>query len=180
MLWKEKDRSRIRNVQIDNLRGLLGIRRMDRVPNARIRALCGVTKEVDERIGVCVLQWFGHLERMEKDGISNRVYVGVCAGSRSLGRLRKKWIDTVKDCLRKTGLDVTQAKRMVQDRSERRGFVRGECMGHSPGDELQTLARCHSCELPQLYEACGCKSGCGRAYNLKSIKGIVFLHFLKL
>ena len=31
MLWKEKERSRTRAVQMDNLRGLLGIRRMDRV-----------------------------------------------------------------------------------------------------------------------------------------------------
>ena len=28
-----------------------------------------------------------------------RVYVGVCAGSRSVGSLRKSWIDTVKECL---------------------------------------------------------------------------------
>ena len=35
MLWEE--RSRIRAVQMDNLRGVLGIRRMDRVLNAQIR-----------------------------------------------------------------------------------------------------------------------------------------------
>ena len=40
MLWKEKERSRIR----DSLRVLLGIRRINRVPNARIMELCGVTK----------------------------------------------------------------------------------------------------------------------------------------
>ena len=33
IFWK-KERSRIRTVQMDNLRGLLGIGRMDRVPNA--------------------------------------------------------------------------------------------------------------------------------------------------
>ena len=44
MLWNEKERSRIRDVQMDNLRGLLGIMRMDRVPNAWIRELCGVMK----------------------------------------------------------------------------------------------------------------------------------------
>ena len=44
MLWKEKERSRIRAVQMDNFRGLLGIRRMDEVPNARIRQLCRVRK----------------------------------------------------------------------------------------------------------------------------------------
>ena len=38
MIWKE--RSRIRAVQMDNLIGLLGIRRMNKVPNAHIRELC--------------------------------------------------------------------------------------------------------------------------------------------
>ena len=33
MLWREKGRSRIRDVHMDNLRGLVGIRRMGRVPN---------------------------------------------------------------------------------------------------------------------------------------------------
>ena len=50
------------------------------------------------------------------------------AGSRSVGRPWKKWIDTVKECLKKRGLDARQAGRMVQDRSEWQGFVRGnEC-----------------------------------------------------
>ena len=37
MLWKEKERSRIKAIQMDNLKGILGIRRMDRVPNTQIR-----------------------------------------------------------------------------------------------------------------------------------------------
>ena len=51
MLWKKKERFRVSAVKMDNLRGLLGIRRMDRVPNSRIRELCGVRKGLDERIG---------------------------------------------------------------------------------------------------------------------------------
>ena len=62
---------------------------------------------------------------MENERIANRGYVGKCVGSRSVGRQRKRWIDTVRDCLRKRGSDVRQARRMVQDRSEWRGFVRG-------------------------------------------------------
>ena len=54
---------------MDNLRGLLGIRRMDRVPNARIRELCRVMKGIDKRIDKNVLRWFGHVERMENDRI---------------------------------------------------------------------------------------------------------------
>ena len=59
-LWKE-ERSKIRDVQIDNLRGLLGIRRIDRVPNAWIRVLHRVMKEVDERIDESVLWCFSHV-----------------------------------------------------------------------------------------------------------------------
>ena len=47
--------------------------------------------------------------KLEK--IAKRVYVGECAGSRSVGRPRKRWIDTVKECLKRRGLDVRQARR---------------------------------------------------------------------
>ena len=49
------------------------------------------------------------MERMEKDRTAKRVYVGECAGSRPVGRQRKRWIYTVKECLRNRGLDVRQA-----------------------------------------------------------------------
>ena len=71
---EEKEWSRIRAVQMDNLRGLLGIRRMDKVPNAQIRHFWGVTKGVDEKNDEGVLRWFGHVERMENDRITKRVY----------------------------------------------------------------------------------------------------------
>ena len=67
-------------------------------------------KGLDEKIYEGVLRWF---------------YVGECASDRSAGRLRKRWIDTVKECLRKRSLDVRQARKIVQDRSEWRGFVKG-------------------------------------------------------
>ena len=61
-----------------------------------------------------------------------RESVGEC-GSHSVDRARKRWIDTVKDCLRKRDLDVRQARRMLQDRSEWRGFVRGNAWGIAQG-----------------------------------------------
>ena len=45
-------------------------------------------------------------------------YVGKCAGSCSIGKPQKRWIDTEKECLRKRGLDNRQVRRMVQDRNE--------------------------------------------------------------
>ena len=56
---------------------------------------------LDERIDEGVLRWFSQVER---DRIGKRVYVGECAGSGSVGRAFKRWIDTMKECLRKRGL----------------------------------------------------------------------------
>ena len=55
------------------------------------------------------------MERMQNDRIAKSFYVGECAGSRSMGRLRKRWIDTVKHCLKKRSLDGRHAMRMVHD-----------------------------------------------------------------
>ena len=71
MLCKEKERSRIRVVQMDNFRDLLGVKRMDSPLNAWIRELCRATKGVDERIDEGVLRWFGHVEK-------NRIAKRVC------------------------------------------------------------------------------------------------------
>ena len=77
------------------------MRKTDRVLNERIRELCGVTKGVDKK-------WFVHVERMEKDRITKRVYVRECAGCCSVGRPRKRWINNEKECIKKRGLDVTR------------------------------------------------------------------------
>ena len=95
---------------MENLRSLLGIRRMDRDPNVRIRELCGVTKGVDERIDEGSLRWFGYVERKENDRMAKRVYVGDCASSCSVGRVRKRYIDAVKDCLKKISFGCQASK----------------------------------------------------------------------
>ena len=56
-----------------------------------------------------------------------------------------QWADAVNECLKKRGLDVRQARRMVR-------VCEGKCMGRSPKDEPLTFTRCHSCGLQQLYE----------------------------
>ena len=50
---------------------------------------------------------------MENDRIAKKSYVGESAGSRSVGKLQKRWINTVNDCLKKRGLDIRQSRRMV-------------------------------------------------------------------
>ena len=70
MIWREKG-SRIRAVQMDNLRGLLEIRRMDKVPNTWIRQLCGVKKGVEEKIDEGLLR-----ESMNRNVLAVPQWVG--------------------------------------------------------------------------------------------------------
>ena len=50
MRRREKERSRVRAMEMDNLRGLLGTKRVDKVRNAWMKVLCGVIKRVNEGI----------------------------------------------------------------------------------------------------------------------------------
>ena len=76
MIYRKKERSRIGAVKIDNIKGLLGIWRINRVPNEWIRELC-LVKGVDGS----VLYWYSHTERMEIDRIAKRLYVVEHVGS---------------------------------------------------------------------------------------------------
>ena len=106
MLWKEKERSSIRAVQIYNLKVLPGIRS----PKCMDKKVMLTDEGVDERIDEGLLWWFIHVERMERDRITKIGYVREWAGSRSLGRPQKRRNDVVKDCLKKEGLDVREAR----------------------------------------------------------------------
>ena len=89
-------------------------------------------KGLDERIEKVVLRWFSHLERMESDRIVKRVYVEERAGSHSLGRPWKRWINTVKNHLGKKWFRIG-----VNGQGLRRGMHGMEPVGLIPDlDEL--------------------------------------------
>ena len=70
---------------------------------------------------------------MKNDRIAMMVYVGECADSRSVGRLRKRRMDTVNDCLKTRGLDVRQVRRIVHGRNVWWGLVRENAWGVARG-----------------------------------------------
>ena len=72
----KKERDSIRVMKIDNFRCLLGIKRINRMPDALVRELSGVKKGEDERHGECVLQWFGHVETKGNSKIAKMVRGG--------------------------------------------------------------------------------------------------------
>ena len=95
------------------------------------KELCRMKKGLDKRIDEGVLWWFGHGERMKNDRIV-KSHVGAWAGSHSVGRLQKRWIDTVKEFKEKR-IGYQATRRMVQDRSAWWGFLRGNAWGAAQG-----------------------------------------------
>ena len=122
---KLHERKRIEAVEMNCLRNICGLRRIDRVPNVEIRRRCGKNVSVGQRMDQGLLRWFGHVERMGDERLAKRVYESNVRGVRRRGRPRKCWINGVKETLERKGLNIEEAKVSVQDRSEWRSICRG-------------------------------------------------------
>ena len=75
MIWREKERSRIRAVQMTTSEVCWVSGEWIKF---RIRQLWWGTKCVDGKIDEGVLRWFDNVERIENEMNAKRVYVGVC------------------------------------------------------------------------------------------------------
>src|SRR5678816_3860301 len=129
MVWNKRYRSKVQCVQMDNHRGMLGVKRINKIRNERIRELCGVKKGVNERINESTLRWFDHVERMNDSWLVKRMYSGECVGNRPAGRPKKKWIYSVNECLKERNVSFTEERIKVHNRSELQGFVWGHGCG---------------------------------------------------
>ena len=125
-MMKTRDRKRMEAVEMNCLRNICGIRRIDRVSNAEIRRRCGKNVSVSQRMDQGVLRWFGHVERMGNERLAKRVYESDIRGTRRRGRPRKCWMDGVEETLARMNLNIHEAKVSVQDRSVWRSICRGE------------------------------------------------------
>jgi hypothetical protein len=53
------------------------------------------------------LRWLGHVERMSEERAVKRLYQNTAEGSRSVGRPRLRWMDDVREDLRRMGVTRT-------------------------------------------------------------------------
>merc|ERR1712105_304859 len=116
------ERRKVEAVEMNYLRNICGVRRMDRIANVEIRRRCGKTVGVGERMDQEVLRLFGHVEKMEVERLVRRVYDSDARGMRGKGRPRKCWIDGTKEVMRRKGLDIQEARVCVQVRNEWRSI----------------------------------------------------------
>jgi hypothetical protein len=69
------------------------------------------------------MRWAGHVARMGEKRNMYRLLVGKSEGKRSLGRLRRRWIDNIKMDLLEIGLSVVDWIGLAQDRYRWRALV---------------------------------------------------------
>ena len=121
---KVRDRKRMEAVEMNCLRNICGLRRIDRVPNVEIRRRCGKNVSVSQRIDQGVLRWFGHVERMGDERMAKRVYESDVRGVRRRGGPRKCWMDGVKEVLARKGLSIQKARVSMHNRNEKHSICR--------------------------------------------------------
>ena len=117
-VWMLKvcERKRMEAVELNCLRNICGLRRVDRVPNVEIRRF-GKNVSVNQRIDQVVLRWSGHVDGMGDERMTKSVCESDMRLVRRRGRPRKCWMDGVKEVLSRKGLSIQEAKVSMQNSS---------------------------------------------------------------
>ena len=86
--------------------------------NEEVRQLCGEL-DIVTKIKKGRFRWLGHVERMSEERVVKRLYQNTPEGSRSVGRRRLRWMDHVREDLRRMGVtnweDTCTQKRRLED-----------------------------------------------------------------
>ena len=61
---------------------------------------CDIRDSVGDRMGRATLRWFGHIERMNEELLTRRIYVRSIEGKKMKGIPRKQWLQHVDDVMK--------------------------------------------------------------------------------
>ena len=105
------------------LRSRTGVSPLERIRNEVVRARTGVRRELATRVGMNVLRWFGHVERMDNEQLLEKVINAKVDGRSARGRPRFGWMDGVKRALNDRRMDIREASERARNRNEWRMIV---------------------------------------------------------
>ena len=90
---RSSERRKVNVLEMESLRSLVRVSRMDKVRNEEVRRRAGIERELASRADQRVLRWFGHVERMDKYRVARKVLLAGDGGARVRGTPRLGWMD---------------------------------------------------------------------------------------
>ena len=115
---KVTERQKLNVFEMECLRSMTGVSRLDRVRNEVLRVRIGVRRELAAIVDMNVLRWFGHVKRMDNERLLKRVMNAKVDGRSARGRPRFGWMDGVKRALDDRRMDVREASERARNRNE--------------------------------------------------------------
>ena len=108
------DEKKLLVFEMQCLQSILGVSRLNRTRNEKIRRITGSEKTITEVIKDKRLKWFGHVGRKTKDSWVNQAYKQDFPNPRPRERPPKRWVDLIK---KDTGPPILTAEGNAQHRS---------------------------------------------------------------
>ena len=118
---RSAERRKVNVPEMKCLRCLVGVSRMDRVRNEKVRIRAGIKRELASRVDQRVLKWFGHLDRMHECRMARSVLISEV--SEWLVRLRPRLGGLDGWCEGCLGQQRNDGGGCVKDRKEWRALV---------------------------------------------------------
>ena len=112
---RSAERRKVNVLEMKYLRSLVGVFRMDRVRNEKVRRTAGIKRELASRADQRVLRGIGHVEKMDDYRVARRVLMAEVSGGRVRGRPRLGWMDVVKVALGNREMTVEAARQCAKD-----------------------------------------------------------------
>ena len=110
---RSAERSKLIVLEMKCLRSLVGVSRMDRVKNEKVRARAGIERELASRADQRVLRLLGHVERMDEYRMAGRMLMAEVSGGRGRKKPRLGWMDGVKVTLCNRGMKDPPLRALV-------------------------------------------------------------------
>ena len=120
---RSAERRKVYVLEMKCLRSMVGVSRMDRVRNEKVRRKAGIERELVSRADQRVLRWFIHVERMDEYRMATRVLMAEVSGGMVRGIPMLDWMDSVKVALGNRGMTVEAACQCAKDRKEWRALL---------------------------------------------------------
>lgn len=118
----DRNKSKIRAVEMKYLRRVKGVTKRDRIRNEVIREELNI-ESVEDFIERRQLGWWGHLLRMEEKAQTRMIWESKAIGTKKRGRPKQTWDDVIGKILKKKAKSWVEAKRLATDRKNWKKFI---------------------------------------------------------